>query len=62
MDDQWYLGISIYIYGCQNRPARSIFLKLLKLRVRRRFTPPTTNTCSNDYPITLAGQSLRKYE
>jgi hypothetical protein len=56
MDDQWYLYTDT-----KTGPPESISLKLLKMRARRLFAPPTTNTCSNDYPITLAGQSIREY-
>jgi hypothetical protein len=52
--------VSIYRY--QDRPAGKFFLEFLKRNAKKRFTPPTANTCSNDYPITLAGQSMRTYE
>jgi len=51
----------VSIYGYQNRPARKFFHRS-KTTCKKMFCPTKKNTCSNDYPITLAGQSKRKYE
>jgi len=51
----------VSIYGYQNRPARRFFHRS-KTTCKKMFCPTKKNTCSNDYPITLAGQSKRKYE
>jgi len=49
----------VSIYGCQNRPARRFFHRS-KTTCKKMFCPAKKNTCSNDYPITLAGQFIRK--
>jgi hypothetical protein len=47
----------VSIYGYQNRPARKFFQRS-KTTCKKMFCPTKKNTCSNDYPITLAGQLL----